>query len=153
MIKPDPSSRHPIVLFLLALCAVSGAGIFLGDAPAPGSLEATLPAWEVRIWSGGLLLGAMTTIVGLWLQSPKRPTRLRDGVLSEQIGMALLGPCALIYGFAALLQVGWAALLPGGIVVSLGVACVYRWFTLQRDINKSKALVAQVNGANGDAIH
>lgn len=153
MIKPDPSSRHPLVVFLLALCLVSGAGIFLGDAPAPGSLQATLPEWEVLIWSGGLAFGALSTLIGLFLQAPKRPTRLRDGVIFEQIGMALLGPVAIIYGVAALGQVGIAALLPGGIILALGVACAYRWITLQRDINKSKALVAQRNGALGDASH
>jgi hypothetical protein len=91
--------------------------------------------------------------VGLHLQGPKRPTRLRDGVLAEQVGMSLLGPAALVYGVAALFQVGLGALLPGGIVVALGVACVYRWMTLQRTVNKSKALQAQRNGAPGDAIH
>lgn len=153
MIKPEPSSRHPIVVFLLALCVVSGAGILLGDAPAPGSLNASLPFWEVRIWSGGLAVGGALTLWGLHLQGPKRPTKLRDGVLFEQAGMSLLGPAALIYGTAALAQVGLAALLPGGIVVALGVACVYRWVTLQRTVNQSKALQAHRNGAPGDAIH
>lgn len=153
MIKPDPSSRHPLVVFLLGLCLFSGAGILLGEAPAPGSIEASIPRWEVTVWAAGLSLGAALTLLGLWLQSPGRPTRLRDGVLFEQVGMSMLGPVALIYGFAAIGQVGPSALLPGGVVLVLGVACAYRWVTLQRTINQSKALVAQRNGAPGDASH
>lgn len=153
MIKPEPSSRHPIVVFLLALCVISGAGILVGDAPAPGSLDASLPFWEVRIWAAGLAVGGALTLWGLCLQAPRRPHSLRDGVLFEQAGMSLLGPAALIYGMAALVQVRLPALLPGGIVMALGVACVYRWVTLQRTVNTSKALQAQRNGAHGDAIH
>jgi hypothetical protein len=154
VIKPDPSSRHPIIVFFLILCVIAGAGILLGDAPAPGSLNATLPGWQVKVWSAGLTLGAGAILIGLWLQAPKRPHRLRDGVLFEQGGMSLLGPAAILYGFVAILQVGWSAVLPGGIVLGLGVACAYRWRTLQRCVNRSQALrAAQRNGAHGDAIH
>lgn len=153
MIKPDPSSRHPIIVFFLILCLVAGAGILLGDAPAPGSLNATLPGWQVMVWAVALTAGSAGTLIGLWLQSPSRPTRLRDGVLFEQGGMSLLGPAAMLYGFIAIVTIGWAAVLPGGIVLGLGVACAYRWRTLQRCVNQSQALRAQRNGAHGDAIH
>lgn len=150
MIKPDPSSRHPLVLFLLALCLVSGLGIFLGQAPAPGSLNASLPEWEVLIWAAALGIGAVATLLGIAMQ----PFKLRDGVLLEQVGMACLAPAAMLYGVAAFTQVGISSLLPSGIILGLGVSCGYRWFTLQRDVRKSKhTMDTMAEGTSGDGRH
>ena len=152
MIKPDPSSRHPLVIFLLVLCVLGGAGILFQDVPAPGSIEASLPDWEVTVWAAALCLGGIITLAGVVMQG--REARMRDGVLLEQYGVSLLGPAAAIYSVAAVAQVGLAAALPAGSVLALGVACVYRWFTLQRDVNRSKAVQAALeqhrNGASED---
>ena len=144
MIQPEPSSRHPLIVFLLALCLISGVGMVAGNAPKPNSLEASLPAWQALAWAWALLLGALSTITGISLQ----PYRLRDGVLLEQVGMATLCPAAIIYAGAAFGQLGWSAFLSAGILFGLGLSCGYRWWTLQKDIQKSKRLRAMVSGVN-----
>lgn len=149
MIKPEPSSRHPLVLFLLLLCVVSGTGILARQSPAPGSIESQMSNWTVIAWAAMLLVGATATLVGMALQ----PKRLRDGVLLEWVGMAALGPAALIYGGAILFQVGSGGFLSGGIIIGLGAACGWRFRTIWKTINKSKALMARAagEGLGGDA--
>lgn len=142
MIKPEPSSRHPLVLFLLLLCFVSGSGILARQAPAPGSIDEQMATWTVLAWAAMLVLGALFTLIGMAMQ----PKRLRDGVLLEWIGMASLGPAALIYGVAIIFEVHSQGLLSAGIIIGLGLACGWRFRTIWISINQSKALMAKAAG-------
>lgn len=131
MQKPEPSSRHPLIVFLLGLCVISGLGIGLG-APAPGSIEEQLPSVGVLVWALALGGGATTVLVGLALQANHQ--RLVVGVLLEQVGVVVLGFAAIIYSAAALVTVGWSGLLPAGTTLTFGIACLYRWVSLQKQL-------------------
>lgn len=120
------------MVFLLCLCFVAGAGIALG-APAPGSIESQLPQFGVYTWGGALSLGAGVLLVGLALQANHE--RLIIGVLLEQVGVVALGFAAIIYGAAAFTAVGWSGIFPAGTTFTFGVACLYRWVSLQRQLN------------------
>jgi hypothetical protein len=139
--RPEPSSRHPLIVFLLALCFISGAGIGIG-APAPGSIEEQLPRFGVYLWALALSLGAATILIGLALQ--KHNARMIAGVLFEQVGMVTLGFAAIIYSAAAFATVGWSALLPAGITFTFGVACLYRWMSLQSQVNPTGFVATQL---------
>lgn len=132
MQKPEPSSRHPLIVFLLSLCFISGAGIAFG-APAPGSVEEQMTRAGVYGWAFFLAAGAGTVLVGLALQANHQ--RLVVGVLLEQVGVVALGFAAIIYSAAAFATVGLQGLLPAGITFTFGVACLYRWVSLQRQLN------------------
>lgn len=136
MERPEPSSRHPLIVFLLLLCVVTGLGIAVDVTPAPGSLEAALLRWEVIAWAVALCGGAALILLGLALQPSDKHLVL--GVLFEQVGVATLGPAAIIYSAAAVAAVGWSGLFPAAITFAFGVACLYRWFTLQRGIRKAR---------------
>lgn len=141
MQRPEPSSRHPLIVFLLALCFISGAGIAFG-APAPGSIEDQLPRAGVYVWAAALSFGSAGILIGLALQ--KRHERMVNGVLFEQVGMVTLGFAAIIYSAAAFAAVGWSALLPAGITFTFGVACLYRWMSLQSQINPNGFVAMQL---------
>jgi hypothetical protein len=117
---------------LLFLCLTAGAGIGLG-APAPGSIEAQLPLWGVYAWGFALGIGAAVILLGLAMQANN--DRLVIGVLAEQVGMVALGFAAIIYSAAAFVTVGWSGLLPAGTTFTFGIACLFRWVSLQKQIN------------------
>lgn len=135
MERPEPSSRHPLIVFLLGLCVLSGLGILLDVTPAPGSIEAALYRWEVVAWALALGGGATLVLVGLALQP--NDERLVLGVLFEQVGVATLGPAAIIYSAAAVAAVGWSGFFPAAMTFTFGVACLFRWWTLQRQFRKA----------------
>ena len=63
-IKPDPLGypRHGLVVYLLALCVLSGVTLLFGR-PAAGSLEAALDPQIVVGWAFLLTLGATFALV------------------------------------------------------------------------------------------
>lgn len=136
MSKPEPSSRHPLIIFLLALSMVAGVAIEIADAPAPQSVQAQLPAWGVDLWGWALIVGSGIYLAGLYLQGRDR---LITGVLFEQVGVATLGPAAIVYAAAVFATVGWSGAYPAGITLGFGVSCLYRWWTLQRGIKRAQA--------------
>jgi hypothetical protein len=141
IMKPEPSSRHPLIVFLLSLCFLSGSGIALGG-PAPGSINEQLSREGVYLWATMLAAGAGTVLIGLALQA--NHARLVVGVLLEQVGVVALGFAAIIYSAAAFGVVGWSGTLPAGVTFTFGVACLYRWVSLQRQLN-SEGWVARVS--------
>jgi hypothetical protein len=143
-VLPDPqpsivgspvSSRHVLIVgFFLPLCVLSGVSILLRATPAPGSIEAFVPRIGVIVWAICLAGGA-----GLYLLATSmQPTHPVTGVLLEQVAAVSLGVAATFYAIAAMVFGGWAALLPAGIILSLGLACLYRWFELQRWVTVQK---------------
>lgn len=135
MQRPEPSSRHPLVVFLLILTMLSGITIVIGG-PSPGSIGAALPPWGVLLWALALSGGSALILIGLGLQPFDK--HLVVGVLFEQVGVAMLGPAAIVYSAAALAAVGWTGAFPAGLTFGFGVSCLYRWFTLQRGINRAR---------------
>ena len=146
MERPEPSSRHPLIVFLLILCVISGLTVAFG-APAPGSIEETLPRWGALAWGAALGLGALSTLIGLALQPFDR--HLVSGVLFEQVGVASLGSAAILYSAAVAAVAGWTGAFPAFITFGFGVACLYRYYTLQRGIRRSRKIATEGTATNG----
>jgi hypothetical protein len=123
------NSRHPDELFLLFLCLVSGITIVFGDVPPPDSIEAALPRWAAIAWGIGLLLGPLTTLIGIfWPQRFKQT----DGLIVEQVGQMVTGVIAIFYGTILLIAAWPAAIVAGGITIAFGFARLWRWYQIQR---------------------
>ena len=148
MERPEPSSRHPLIVFLLTLCVISGISITFG-APAPGSITEALPRWQVTAWALSLGLGALSILIGLILQPADK--HLVTGVLLEQVGVASLGCAAILYSAAVVSAAGWSGVFPAIVTAGFGVALLYRWYTLQRGIRRSRQRALEGAAANGAA--
>jgi hypothetical protein len=146
MNKPEPSSRHPLIIFFLLLTFVSGVSIELRLTDAPMSIVASLPIWGVALWGWALILGSTSLLIGLVLQG--YDARLVSGVLFEQVGAATLGCAAIVYSAALMAVAGWSGVYPAGVTFGFGVACIYRWVSLQRGI--ARARPAKAKGERGD---
>ncbi len=129
MIVSRANSRHPDELFLLFLCLISGITIVFGDAPAPGTIEAALPGWAATVWGIALLLGPLTTLIGIFW-----PHRLRktDGLIVEQVGQMVTGVTAIFYAVILTLAAWPAAVVAGAITLAFGLARLWRWWQIQR---------------------
>lgn len=133
-------SRHPFQLFILLLCLVNGLPVLLGESRPPGSLESALPVPFVYGWALFLTVGSAVALVG---------TAWRNrfvGVLIEQVGLVGVGLAAVLYG--GVLEV--VASQQGGgvsasIVLGFGLACLWRWWQLQKYVKAVVALVETVN--------
>ena len=87
-----PNSRHPFQTFIMILCLVSGIPLMTGQAPAPASMEAALPSSILYVWGACLTIGAGLTLIGSF-----RNSRIK-WLLIEQVGLALVGAAAILYG-------------------------------------------------------
>lgn len=138
--RPEPSSKHPIVVFTMGLCLVSGLAITGGNSE-PSSIEATLPPLGVWLWGVCLVFGASLILGGLLLQAADQ--RLLLGVLFEFVGMAAMGVAAILYAAAVIVVVGSDALFPVSITLGFGVSCLYRTGTLYRGLKRAERKVKE----------
>ena len=151
MIKPEPSSRHPLVVLFLLVIMASGLTYLFTDE-APGSVESQLYEWMITLWALSLVVGSGLVLFGIAIQPDD--ARLVRGVQAEMIGMSLLGPSAIMYSVAILGTVGWATGgLPAGLAFGFGVACLYRMYSLVRQIRAAQREAAESDGANTDGRH
>lgn len=128
---------HPFQTLIMFLCVITGIPILFGKAPAPASLEAALPLHIVYLWSGAISLGALLTLAGMFFRTKV------SGLLTEQLGLVLVGVACLFYAGIAIVTLGATsgAAVPAGIVFACGVACLWRWRQIQTFL-KLVALVA-----------
>jgi hypothetical protein len=126
----------------MLLCVVSGVPILFGKAPAPASLEAALNPTLVYIWAACISLGAVLCLLGTFFQARV------NGLLTEQLGLVLVGVACLFYSGIAFVTLGTTSgvSVPSGIIAACGIACLWRWRQIQQFL-KLVALVAS-NGSN-----
>lgn len=147
--RPEPSSRHPLIVFLLLLSVFSGL-TYLTTTRAPTSIEAQLGPVGVQLWAFGLFAGGLVSLAGLLLQGfPLKPRVFHYGVLCELVGMATLWAPAIIYTVAVLAAVGLTAIGPAGPIFAFGVACLYRMISLLIQMYRA-GRVAMTEGAARD---
>jgi hypothetical protein len=127
--RPEPSSRHPIVLFFLAFVALYGLTVILG-AKAPNPIEARLDQLQVRVWGVSLFGGGGAFLIGLVLQSTTRVATFTKGVAFEQVGAASMGAAAILYSVALMAAAGWSGAFSAGTTLAFGAACIYRWIDI-----------------------
>lgn len=129
-----PAAREPVdprAVFILAASAISGClAIALGAAP--DSLGAILPQWGVMLWSILVTLGSIVTMVGM-------ATKGVNGIVTEQVGSAVIAGSTLFYSYVAFSHVGSNALQSVGIVTAWGLACGLRWFQLWLLLHKAQS--------------
>lgn len=133
---PDP--RHPIAVFLLALCVFSSIPTFLGAAQPPGSLAATIPRERILIWAAMLTAGAVISLTGTYWRH--RVT----GLLIEQVGMLFVAVATLYYSGIIFFVVQLNGLQGTSIVLGLGVAAAVRFWQIQRFFNNRKHELAEM---------
>ena len=136
---------HPFQNLIMLLCVVTGIPILLGKAPAPASLEAALPQNIVFLWAAAISLGAILCLLGTFFHARV------NGLLTEQLGLVMVGVACLFYAGVAFLTLGISAgvSVPSGIIAACGVACLWRWRQIQQFL-KLVALVAASNGDSGE---
>ena len=121
-----PAARYPAdprAVFVLALSVFSGITA-LALQVAPESLEALLPRWGIVVWGLILALGSAITLLGMLFQSV-------NGIITEQIGNAMVGAATIFYATIAFWFVGIDAIQTVGIILAWGIACGLRWIQLQ----------------------
>lgn len=118
-------------MFILALSVFSGLTAFvLGSAPE--SLESLLPEWALYIWGGTLALGSAVALAGMASQSV-------NGIITEQIGNAMVAAATIFYSLIVLWVIGFSAIQTVGIILAWGLACALRWGQLQLLIRSAMA--------------
>lgn len=121
--------QRPHEVLLLALSVVIGVAYFLGS-PAPGSLAALIPHWEIIAWAVGLIISGALGLVGCLLYHRDLETGLR-----LEFSAMLMGAGAnLIYAFAVFSLGGWRALVAGGMTVAWVSANLWRCRQIRRDL-------------------
>lgn len=134
-----PAARHPPdprAVFILSLCVVSGFPLIFAGA-TPGTIAAQLDKPFVVAWGIMLSAGALLTLVGALRQTV-------NGIILEQVGSVSLGFACLMYAGAIWLQVRWEGSVPAGIVLGLGLACLWRWAQLQAHMIQAQRIANQL---------
>lgn len=123
------SGRHrPHEVLLLAVSLLVGIALILG-APAPGSITALLPRWEVHVWAAGLAVSGAAGLAGcLWRPGTERAMWLEAGAM-------LTGAGSLLFYVVALLALGDPrGILAGGITAAWMAANLVRAGQIRRDL-------------------
>ena len=122
----SPASRFPAdprAVFVLAFSVFVGV-IALAIKAQPGTLREAMPDWGVYAWGALLVLGSAIALIGMWIQSV-------NGIITEQVGSAMVSVAALFYSILMVIIAGDQALVSAGIVFAWGIACALRYFQLQ----------------------
>lgn len=117
--KPDPmgTPRHPLVVYLLCLAAISGLRLLFG-LPAADSVEAELGASTRMTWAIMLTAGSTVTLMGMfWPGDP------RDGLLLKRWGYLALSIASGVYGLVLFARFGMGSLLLGATLLGFAGAC------------------------------
>jgi hypothetical protein len=141
IVYADPlrAGRHPFQAYLLALCVISGLPILIGQVGA-STIEESVPYWLAFSWGLALFLGAAAGLLGTYW-----PGDYTNGLTVEQIGLAVVGSAALVYGIIIVITGGVPRFIPAAITVGFGLSCLRR----ARDIAYIiKIAIQHVNGSS-----
>lgn len=117
LVDPLEASRHPFETYLLALAAVSGLPLLVGQ-PNSGTINESLPPSVVATWGAMLVLGSSAALAGTYWRG-----RRSTGLLLERTGLVGVGGAAVIYALLAVANVGTQALFSACITAGFGFAC------------------------------
>jgi hypothetical protein len=92
---------------------------------APQSLQRALPTWLVFAWGIAFSFGALLLVAGLLGRGPLGRARARD---LERAGSYLLASAASLYGLIVLMQSWPRGVVPGLLLLAIGLAsAIYGW--------------------------
>lgn len=143
-VKPtlgDASPSNPFEIFLMLVGILYGTQIVIeplipGVRINPQTVAGQLTPPSAYVWAVALLVGGVLTLVGLGWRN--RVT----GIVLEQIGLVTVGSACVFYVVAIILLFGFdVGAFPGAITTAFGLACFARWFQLQKELSKLRALV------------
>jgi len=116
-------------LFLLGVSVLTG-GAYVAGTPPAASLAATLPLWQIRIWSAALLLSGLLGITGIVWQH----YRVEFGLSLEQASMLIGAGAILLFCMAAFSYAGLRALAGGLVYAAWAGANLHRAWQIRRDL-------------------
>ena len=127
------STRHPFEVFLLLLSILSGLPIMVAGT-APDAVTDALNDTAARVWGGGLAVGAVIALLGIFLTRPHpRSTKVSVvGLVTEQVGLVMVAGACMVYTAAVLVQVWPAGFYSAAVVFCYGMSCLWRWLQIQR---------------------
>lgn len=130
---PLHAGRHPFQTYLLALCTASGLPLLAGR-PNSGSVEETLPLIVAIAWGLILCVGAGVALLGShWpVRDNRGPGAYATALMLERIGLALVGPGALVYAVIIVGAAGLKGLFVAAVVAGFGWAAIVR----MRDVGR-----------------
>jgi hypothetical protein len=111
-----PLDRHPLVIFLLALCVLSGVVNLATNPPTAPHV----PGWVNASWYILLILGGVAALVGAYLRDAI------TGVLVVRAGLLPLGAGAYAYALAVGYHGTAVDLLGAAVVAIFGLAAHWR---------------------------
>lgn len=111
--------RNPFHILMLIACVLAGVGGLVNPGRASNLIRQYFPAWELYVWYGGILVGAVIALGALFMLSTV-------GYYVERIGLYLLSGLCMSYSVAIAVGGGqWLAL--GGLsVLAFTAACIVR---------------------------
>jgi hypothetical protein len=124
------SGRHrPHEVLLLAWSLIFGVS-GLASAPAPGSIVAMVPPWEVGAWSAMLAGSGAVGLVGISLR------RSQAGTWLELAGMLFGSAATLMYCVAVVVAAGSRGMFAAGLVAAWTLANLWRACQLCRELGE-----------------
>jgi hypothetical protein len=136
LIRPVPARRHPMQVFVAALCALSGVPILFGG-PRPGSVNEALPDALVFVWAAVLVAGGLAVVVAAVLRSPVTALYFES---AAELPLAIM--CA-VYAASVLSFGGLNALVPAAIVSAAGAAFAVRSWQVFATIRALRRLLTE----------
>lgn len=136
---PPPPARHPDTVFLLALCLFSGL-LQLSGAPS-NSIATLLPTWLTASWAALLIVGAATTLAGVFWRN--RVT----GLLLELAGRVCFAPAALIYSGAVIVVTGITGVLAAAPFLGFAASSLWRVTQIHASVVELRSIMATMTWA------
>lgn len=116
----DREHPSPFETMFLLVALLGGAAILTLDGRVSSALSAALPAYVTVIFAAGLVVGAVTALVGLLV------VRTIDGSLFEAAGLGLLVFLFVAYAGYALAYAQLHGLIQALFFVSMAAASAWR---------------------------
>ena len=131
--------RNPFEVWLQLAAIIGGLAFFTGLAPAPNSLEQTLPLVVRYSWYGILLAGGVVSLAGVNLPD------IVDSVSWERIGLYLLAGGAFAYAFTLIYFAGGQAATVAIPTAAVGVASAVRIRQIGKDMRRAVAKMEEAS--------
>lgn len=120
--------QSPHKLLFLLTSTLLGA-VYITGTPAPTSIAATQPAWEIHVWAVGMFLSGVAGFAGCFWR-----TDLRRALRLEASGMYLGAATMMIYAVSLFGYAGWRALASGLTFALWAAANLWRQWQIGRDL-------------------
>lgn len=126
------TGRNPFEIWILCGCVISGVAGLLQPGSASRAAARLLPAWELYIWYGGLLVTGTTALVAVLF------LRTNIGLALERGALITLAGLAVVYAVVVVSAGGGPFALSALITASVSVACLVRAWHITADLRRAE---------------